>query len=386
MITNLYPNPYQPQRATYNRQHFRALAKDHEIQVVAPISWFDELRGYVRGDGPLPRNRCCELDGIQVMHPRYYYCPGALRRYYGQFFFQSIHSCVLNIVKDFQPDMLLASWAYPDGYATVRLASELKIPAVVQVLGSDVNLLNQYPARSHKTWNTLRSADAVITVSQDLANKVIAEGVNPQRVSVVYGGVDTELFSPGSQQEAQAALNLTDASPMLLFVGNLVAVKAVGILISACAKLAADFPRLQCHIVGDGPLRKQLQAQAIALSLEKQICFQGLIEHGQLPAWYRAADLVVLPSLAEGVPNVLLESIACNRPYVASRTGGIPEVSNHAGCILVAPGDPQALADAIARKLQDATAPATSDLPMSSWDESGRMLGHALESCCRTHS
>lgn len=386
MITNLYPNPYQPQRATYNRQHFAALAKFHQVKVVAPISWVDEARARLRGGDKLISTRCRQGDGIQTVHPRYYYSPGIFRSQYGQFLLRSIRRDVIDIAKDFQPDVLLGSWAYPDGYATVQLARQMKIPAAVQVLGSDVNLLDRYPARARRTWDTLRSADAVITVSQDLANHVLSHGVDSQRVSVVYGGVDRELFFPGSQQDAQVELNIASPDPMLLFVGNLVPVKAVDSLLTACSILAASFPRMQCFILGDGPLRKPLQSQVAALSLEKQVCFQGVMDHRQLPTWYRAADLVVLPSLAEGVPNVLLESIACGRPYVASRVGGIPEISEHAGCVLVAPGDPQSLADAIARKLRDATAPTPADLPAPNWDASAHRLGQVLENCCRTRS
>ncbi len=386
IITNLYPNRYQPQRATYNRQHFRALAKQHAIKIVAPISWVDELRNRVRGEGRLARRQCCQLDGIEVVHPRYYYSPGVLRSCYGYFFLKSIRSYVLEIAKDFRPDILLASWSYPDGYAAVRLAREMRVPAVVKVLGSDVNLLDRYPARQRKTWNTLQSADAVVTVSQDLADKVVDQGIDTRKVSVVYRGIDRAIFKPGSQRDAQDALQICGASPMLLFIGNLVPVKAVDTLIAACSQLAALYPQMQCHIIGGGPLRNQLQAQAGSRSLGRFVRFHGVIEHSQLTTWYRAADLVVLPSLAEGVPNVLIEAIACARPYVASKTGGIPEISKHAGCVLVNPGDPQTLADAIREQLQKATTPHPSDLPMQNWDESARMLGQVLENCRRTTS
>lgn len=383
MITNLYPNPYQPQRATFNRQQMRALAADHEVNIVAPIAWTDELSARVRGENRFTRGRGRTLDGIAVLHPRYYYPPGMLRSRYGQFYLWSVGATVRAMAKTFKPDILLASWAYPDGYATVQLAEKMNLPAAVQVVGSDVNLLSQYPSRSHETWNTLRSADAVIAVSQDLMKQVIGHGVDRDRVSVVYGGVDRNRFYPGSQREAQRELRLAGTGPILLFVGNLVPVKAVDVLLTACSRLVKAYPQLQCHLIGDGRLRKKLQHQAAALSLENQLQFHGVVEHSQLPTWYRAADLVVLPSLAEGVPNVLLEAIACGRPYVASRTGGIPEISAHPGCILVTPGDPEALARAISRKLENRTSPTPSLLPVSSWADSGRALGQVLENCCK---
>ncbi len=331
----------------------------------------------------LSRDRRHRLDGIEIAHPRYYYPPGILRSCYGHCFLQSIRSCTLEMACEFRPDIILGSWAYPDGYAAVRLAKQLNIPVAVQVLGSDVNLLDRFPARRRETWKSLHSADAVITVSQDLANKIIHHGIDSRRVKVVYRGMNKSVFFPGSQREARSELKMGDASPKLLFIGNLVPVKAVDVLITACALLQDCFPQLQLHIIGDGPLRKSLQAQAAAISIDNRVHFHGVVPHGQLPMWYRAADLLVLPSLAEGVPNVLLESIACGRPYVASDTGGIPEISNHAGCALVVPGNPQALANAIAEKIRDGTAPTPADLRVESWDESGRVLGRVLDAVAR---
>ncbi len=373
-ITNLFPNPMQPERGAANRQHFRALARDHEVKVVAPISWIDELRGCRRGGFSLPRDRRWQLDGIDVVHPRFYYPPRIMRSHYGRLFLRAIRAEVLEIARDFRPDILLGSWAYPDGYAAVQLARELNLPAAVHVVGSDINLLDQYPARRGETIKTLRAADLVIAVSEDLAHKVIGLGVNASRVAVVYRGVDRELFFPGSQADAQADLGIGAADPMLLMIGNLVPVKAVDVLVSACGLLADRFPHLQCHIIGKGPLLKKLRTQADELSVADKIQFHGVIEHQALPTWYRAADLVVLPSLAEGVPNVLLESIACGRPYVASNTGGIPEISTHAACSLVEPGQPQTLAAAICSRLEDQTPPTQSDLPAASWDEAARAL------------
>ena len=378
VITNLYPNPLQPQRGAANRQHFRALAEDHEVKIVSPISWIDELQARWRGAHAIPRDRRCHVDGIDVVHPRYYYPPGVLRSRYGRLLLRAIRSDVLEVARELQPDVVLGSWAYPDGYAATELANELNVPSAVAVLGSDVNLLNQYPTRRHETVKALRRADTVITVSKDLAGKVIDLGVGASRVAVVYRGVDRDRFYPGSQRDAQAELGMVEADPALLFIGNLVPVKAIDMLVKACGLLAERLPRMQCHIVGDGPLRQQLSSLAAELSLSAKVRFHGVIDHDRLPTWYRAADLVVLPSMAEGVPNVLLESIACGRPYVASNTGGIPEISRHGGCSLVPPGDSRALAEAIYSKLMDRSVPTASDLPVGSWKEAARSLAAAL--------
>ena len=108
----------------------------------------------------------------------------------------------------------------------------------------------------------------------------------------------------------------------------MVPVKGLDILLQSLALLRSR--DLDCHLylVGDGPLRKQLMVQANVLGLSTRITFVGPKLHEELPAWYRAADLTVLPSRSEGLPNVLRESLACGTPFVASNVGGIVEIAD----------------------------------------------------------
>src|SRR5207244_3718246 len=122
------------------------------------------------------------------------------------------------------------------------------------------------------------------------------------------------------------------------------------VLLDACAALRHRRP-VRLYLVGDGPLRGRLEKAAGALGLADVVSFVGPRSHDELPDWYRAADLTVLPSRSEGLPNVLRESLACGTPFVASRVGGVPEVAEGAGCRLVPPGDAAALGDAIAEAL-----------------------------------
>jgi hypothetical protein len=78
-LTNLYPNPYEPNRATFNRQQIGALARDHAVREISPILWVDELFAGLRQVFRLPRSRRVTCDGIIVDHPRYYYSPKLLR-------------------------------------------------------------------------------------------------------------------------------------------------------------------------------------------------------------------------------------------------------------------------------------------------------------------
>src|SRR5205823_2038863 len=148
----------------------------------------------------------------------------------------------------------------------------------------------------------LGEADTVITTSQDLREKLGELGINRQKVQVVYRGVDRDRFCRGDRVEARRRLGIAAEGKALVAVGRLVPVKGFDVLLEACAILRRD-QTFRLHLVGDGPLREKLQSQAQALGLSDVVHFAGLIPHEALPEWYRAADLTVLSSHSEGIPN-----------------------------------------------------------------------------------
>ena len=162
----------------------------------------------------------------------------------------------------------------------------------------------------------------------------------------------------------------------------MVSVKGLEVLIEACAEAATriDF---RLYLVGNGPLYSKLQRRSVELGIEGRVTFAGYVPHADLPDWYRAADLMVLPSHSEGIPNVLLESIASGTPFVASRVGGIPEIADPLLDRLVAPADVGALADAIVDSL---AAPSRIDrrtMPISSATDAAERLLDVLASAVR---
>ena len=359
-VTNLYPNPLQPHRATFNRHQLRLLGLRHPLRVIAPVAWTDELALARAGGGRLAR--AVTLDGLPVEHPRYYFPPKVGRGLYGHCFAASVRGAFRRAVREFAPGVVFAPWAYPDGWAAVRLARRAGLPVVVQVHGSDVKLLDQFPTRRRRTAEALTGADGVIAVSRDLRDRVVGLGVPADRVTVIYDGVDPQVFHPGDQTSARAAANLPGgwpAAPVLLFVGNLVAVKGIDVLLRALASLDSQ---ARLVVVGAGPERDPLARLAGELGVADRVTFLGSLPQAVLPDWYRAADLFVLPSRSEGVPNVLLEASACGTPWVATRVGGIPEMPGHASRRLVPPDNPEALATAIADALA-AGRPDPADLP-----------------------
>lgn len=346
-MTNLYPNPYQPHRATFNRHQFRILGQRHAVQVIAPIAWTDELRARRAGAPALPRGRRVTLDGLIVDHPRYIFTPKVARGWYGHFYRAAVKKTFRRAVQELRPELVFAPWAYPDGWAAVRLGHAIGLPVVLQVHGSDVLLLDQVPAKRRRTEEAVRGADGVVAVSHDIARHLKQMGADPTKIRVIHDGVDRALFAPGDKLRERSALNLPADERLLLFVGNLVPVKALDVLLRACAEPPLRETAFRLLVVGQGPLRSSLEQLARQLGIADRVRFVGPLPQTDLPRWYRAADVFVLPSHSEGVPNVLLEASACGTPWVASRVGGIPEIAHLGISRLVTPNTPTELARAL---------------------------------------
>jgi glycosyltransferase involved in cell wall biosynthesis len=238
--------------------------------------------------------------------------------------------------------------------------------------GSDILLFTKDSARRRCILRVLHAADAVVAVSRNLRDRLIEMGIVAGKIRVIERGVDLELFSPGDRRSSRRKLFLPQDVPTLLWVGRMVPVKGLEVLLEACALLKQQGRRFRLNLVGDGPLRQSLGAAAARRGITDLVHFAGASAQDRLPDWYRAADLFVLPSRSEGVPNVLRESLACGTPFVATDVGGISEIASDVGNCLVPPGDAGALAGAIANRLDSPPALARSD--SAGWDESARRV------------
>jgi len=250
-------------------------------------------------------------------------------------------------IRGFWPDAVIGYWAHPDGAVASRLARSLGVPSITMCGGSDVLVLANQPSRRSSITRALRSADAVVTVSEHLRRAVADLGVAAGKVHVIRRGVDLERFTPGNRDDARRTLGLPSNLAVGLYVGRLARVKGVDVLLQACHLLRRRCPGFRMYIIGGGPEARQLQQICARLELNDCVRFLGAVDHAQLSSWYRAADCMVLPSRSEGIPNVLLESISCGTPVVASDVGGISEVTDERLDFLVRPGDPEALAAAM---------------------------------------
>lgn len=197
-------------------------------------------------------------------------------------------------------------------------------------------------------WS-LRAPKRIVTVSRAFAEQLTRRGISPKRVVILHNAIAPEWLVQGgiSRGEARSRLGIASDRRVVLAIGRLSREKAFDQLLSAFVNQPGD-PMLL--IVGEGPEKSNLESRIAELGLTGRVRLEGQIR--QMHPYYAAADVLTISSLTEGSPNVLLEAMAARVPVVATAVGGIPEiVSDQESALLVAPGNPKALRDALARAL-----------------------------------
>jgi teichuronic acid biosynthesis glycosyltransferase TuaC len=346
-FSTAFPQPQEPSRNPDNLERCIALARDHDVHVITPSSWLHLARRR-------PRTETVAGPRLSVSHPVFWYPPGLLRGTHAWCMWQSIRRSASRAVATFRPHAVLSYWTYPDTAVAMKLAQLAGVPCVAIVGGSDVLSIDPgVPcATASRVTRVLRGVDAIAAVSDSLKERINALGIQADKIHVLPPAVDKRIFFPAPQEQARRQLTIPLDARVVVWVGRMVDVKALDVLLDAIADLTRAWPELRLYLIGDGPLRRSLETKVTASGLAGHIVFTGRVAHRELPQYYRAADVTVLPSHWEGMPNTLLESHACGTPFVASRVGAIPQLSNPDVDELVAPGDVRQLAVAIANCLR----------------------------------
>lgn len=330
-FTTLFPNNIYPNHAIFVNERIKHMKKEMDIRVIAPVPYFPPInisKKWYSYSQVTPFERT--ENGTQVHHPRYYTIPKFFMSLYGHFLYYCSISYLMTTKRFYDFQLIDAHYAYPDGYAAVRLGKYFKVPVTVTVRGTDINLFPSFPRIKKRIIYTLTHATKIISVSQALKDKIVELGIPESKVEVIRNGVDATNFH--SISEKKNILNNTFYPPtnkkIILSVGNIIETKGFQILIKALRKIKSDSLREVPFliIVGDGPYRKTLEELIATLNLENDVYFTGSISHSEMVDWYNLCDLFCLASYREGIPNVILEAFACGKPVVASSVGGIPEI------------------------------------------------------------
>jgi teichuronic acid biosynthesis glycosyltransferase TuaC len=383
-ITPIWPDRLEPVRAPYNVQQFKRLGRRSEIHVLdaipyMPLARLLRLKIRAARTAELPMED--RIEGVPTWNVRQLYVP------------KVVAAAVPLTLASLTPyldharwaDVLLGTWAYPHGCATVLLAKALRKPCVVKVHGSDLNVVAQSGAPRALMRALLPRADAMVSVSRALADILRSLGVPDHRIKLVPNGVDETLFYPRDKAAARRELGLDETGKVILFVGRLEPQKGIAELLDAFERVAQRHPGLRLALVGDGVSRPEVEQRKARLG--DALMILGARPFSEVPRWMGAADLVVLPSWMEGTPNVLLEALASGRPCVASDVGGIPDVlADPRSGVVHRARDVDSLARALDQVLENSWAPdAVRACGPLSWDESADQLHAVLEEALSRH-
>jgi len=232
------------------------------------------------------------------------------------------------VMKVDRPNAGIAFFSIPCGPIALMAKTLFGLPYVISLRGGDVPGLTPEVSRIHTLLRPLRHAvleNAIAIVANADGLRKLAETSDPFRVSVIPNGVDTEFFRPITEP-----MNGSSHPFRIVFTGRFQAQKNVSLLLKECASLRDQSNvQFELHLVGDGPLRLELQAEAAHLGLSDRIVWHGWTPRDQLRGIYQASHCFVNPSFYEGMPNAVLEAMACGKPIVASSVAGNDVIVQH---------------------------------------------------------
>jgi glycosyltransferase involved in cell wall biosynthesis len=323
-VSNLYPSAREPNRGLPNARLLRHLSQEHDIRLlVARPKLLPPHADGVNQQGDTPLAEDLPL-APRIAHVPYAPKLGSLlnRRLYAR----GIRAAFAKTLAEGRPDAVLVAWLFPDLCGVLPLAAAHGLPVFGIAQGSDAHQYLDMPLRRRQILRAGKAASGIITRSQDLANRLELAGLPAASLRTVYNGVDTDRFRPGDRLETRPDLGLPPELPVVLYVGNLLPIKNPALLLEAFARLSRD---TQLVYVGEGALAQPLRSRAESLGLADRVHLVGPQPAAQVAAYMQAANVLVVPSRNEGIPNVIREAFACGLPVVATDVGGIREVVAH---------------------------------------------------------
>ncbi len=347
IATHWFPSSSQPHRGRPLYEKSKALGKIADVRVfcidpVYPRYGFLRPRTFVNHEAESGYS----VPGVAVEYLRYPALPVITRPLNG-------YNCgrtLLRRLRWYRPDLLIGYEVYPEGFAAVAAARDLRIPVIVGALGSDVLRSRGYCV-GKLTTQTISKATFVLTVSDDLRERVMRYGIPPERCRTIHNGCDLAIFKPSSREAARLELNIDPRAEIVVFIGRLVPLKGLRELFEAVATLSASRSPLHLVCIGEGPMDQELRRRASQPDLKGHVSFAVGASPHEIARWLAASNVFCLPSHSEGCPNVVVEALACGRPVVASNVGGIPELLNSRSGILVPPRNAEQLARGLSRAL-----------------------------------
>lgn len=275
------------------------------------------------------------------------------------------------LAKEWKPDVLHAHSPVLDGLAALRVGKKLGIPVIYEIrafwedaaVGNGTGREGSLRYRLTRSLEThaVKSADAVAVICEGLRGDLIARGIDPDKITVSPNGVDLDLFGdpPPRDDMLAAKLGLVADDAVIGYIGSFYDYEGIDDLIAAMPALVAVQPRARLLLVGGGPMEAALKAQAAASPAAAHIHFVGRVPHTEVERYYSLIDILAYPRKKMRLTDLVtplkpLEAMAQGKLVAASSVGGHRElIEDGVTGTLFAPDDPAAIADALAKLLEN---------------------------------
>lgn len=343
-LSTLFPDAGRPQFGIFVERQTAALQQREgvAVEVVAPIGvppWPLSRHPHYRRFAGLPERET--WNGLIVHRPRFRVwpkfgaalAPGAMAR--------SLVPVLEAIRERFPFDVIDAEFFWPDGPAARKLAAHFEVPYSVKARGSDIHHWGRRGATRRQIAKAGADAAGLLAVSNALRSDMTASGLPGERIAVHRTGIDRSLFRPGRRAEARRKLGIE--GPLLVQVGALIERKGQRLAIEALTLL----PEARLLLIGEGADRASLERLADDCGVGDRTALLGSRTHEQIADYLAAADLLVQPSLSEGLANVWVEALASGTPVVISDAGGAREIVDRPAAGAIVERTPEAIAAAV---------------------------------------
>jgi glycosyltransferase involved in cell wall biosynthesis len=297
----------------------------------------------------------CQFEGIEALSVPYIRPPGNwYNRWSGLVVFRGIKGLVRELHRAKGFDIIYATDFFPDGDAAVRLSRCLGVPAACLCIGVDVNITAHSSKVIYSHFvGTARALQGTLACGRSVADGI--DAVTSKRALCVYGVIDLEEFSPADDKESiRRELGLPAKKVIALYAGYLQERKGIYEMLEAFSRIASIDDNILLCVCGSGEEEERFGELVRRRNLTETIKVVGEVPPERMSRWVKASDLFVLATHTEGMPNVVMEAMACGLPVVATQVGGLPEaVADCEGAILVPARDVEKFKDAVLRVAQD---------------------------------
>jgi glycosyltransferase involved in cell wall biosynthesis len=362
VISQMFPCKRHPTSAIFFANLIRKLAlKVEELTVVTPRPYIPKMLTKVKKSwakwylDPMLSN---ELN-MEIIRPYFFSFRGMpFEGINGILMHLSLFQLIKRLVKKKKIDLILGYNMIPEGIAAVRLAKALNLPVGFWAIGSDVNNYEFYNAATrYLAKKCIKESTIIFAESLALERSIKNISPNSLNIRTFYKGVDVSNFHDLPPKNFLfRKLSLEENKKYLLFVGRLIYDKGIYELVEAFGSIAQKHPDLNLILIGEEIEKEKLFTMLGRQGISDRVIFKGIVPYKEVAYYMKVAELLVLPTWAEGLPNVVMEAMAIGLPVVATNVGGIPEVlENEVTGLSVPAKNAEKLKEAIIRMLEDKT-------------------------------